>query len=146
MGVADAVIARELPDGSLLLLDGHLRAETMGDQLVPVLVLDVNEAEGDKILATLDPLAAMAEADTEKLDAILRAVDTGSEAVQQMLSDLAAEAGVVPKDDPDAGAADPAFKYSQQYAVTVVCRDEQHQQEVYDHLVAEGLECKVVVV
>jgi len=28
---------------------------------VPVLVLDVTEAEADKILLTLDPLAAMAE-------------------------------------------------------------------------------------
>ena len=53
VGFADACIARELPDGSLMLLDGHLRRETAGEELVPVLVLDVTEAEGDKILLSL---------------------------------------------------------------------------------------------
>jgi DNA modification methylase len=94
VGIADAVLARELEDGTLMLLDGHLRVETMGDQILPVLVLDVNEAEGDKVLATLDPLAAMAESDAAKLDAILREVDTGSPELQQMLSDLAEDAGL----------------------------------------------------
>jgi hypothetical protein len=94
VGIADAVIARELEDGTLLLLDGHLRAETMGETIVPVLILDVDEAEGDKILATLDPLAAMAEADAIKLDAILREVDTGSAEVQEMLAKIAEEAGL----------------------------------------------------
>ncbi|MCR5162894.1 MAG: ParB N-terminal domain-containing protein, partial [Thermoguttaceae bacterium] len=53
IGYADALIARELPDGSLMLLDGHLRAETTPNQEVPVLVLDLDEAEADKLLATL---------------------------------------------------------------------------------------------
>jgi DNA modification methylase len=94
IGIADAVLAREMPDGSLMLVDGHLRAETLGDETVPVLVLDVDEAEADKVLATLDPLAAMAEADAAKLDAILREVDTGSPDVQQLLAALADEAGL----------------------------------------------------
>ena len=95
VGIADAVLARELPDGSLMLVDGHLRAETITDAEVPVLVLDVNEAEADKILATLDPLAAMAEADSAKLDELLREVQTGNEALAGMLTDLAEEAGVL---------------------------------------------------
>lgn len=94
VGIADAVIARRLADGSLMLLDGHLRTETLGDQMVPVLVLDVDEAEGDKILATLDPLAALAETNAANLDALLRGVDTGNEALSQMLADLADEAGL----------------------------------------------------
>jgi hypothetical protein len=92
--MADAVLARELPDGSLMLIDGHLRAETLGDGDVPVLVLDVNEAEADKLLATLDPLAAMADSDAAKLDELLRNVDTGSEALQQMIASTAAQAGL----------------------------------------------------
>ena len=71
VGMADAVLARELPDGSLMLIDGHLRAETAADATVPVLILDVNEAEADKLLATLDPLAAMAEKDAEQLASLL---------------------------------------------------------------------------
>jgi hypothetical protein len=94
VGLADACLARELPDGSLMLIDGHLRAETLGDGDVPVLVLDVNEAEADKLLATLDPLAAMANSDAMQLDALLRTVQTGSEELQQMLADVAAQAGL----------------------------------------------------
>ena len=93
VGIAGAVLARETPEG-LMLIDGHLRAETLGTGDVPVLVLDVNEAEADKLLATFDPLSAMAEADPVKLDTLLRDVDTGSEELQKMLAELADEAGL----------------------------------------------------
>lgn len=93
VGIADALLARELPDGTLMLIDGHLRADTDPATVWPVLVLDVSESEADKLLATVDPLAAMAESDTEKLDALLREVNTSSEAVAKMLEDLGKEAG-----------------------------------------------------
>ena len=89
VGYADALLARELPDGSLMLVDGHLRAETTPDQEVPVLILDINEAEADKLLLSLDPLAALAETNAQALDALLREVDTGSEGLQQMYADMA---------------------------------------------------------
>lgn len=89
VGYADALLARELPDGSLMLVDGHLRAETTPDQEVPVLILDINEAEADKLLLSLDPLAALAETNAHALDALLREVDTGSEGLQQMYADMA---------------------------------------------------------
>jgi len=94
VGMADAVLARELEDGSLMLIDGHLRAETLGDGDVPVLVLDVNEAEADKLLATLDPLAAMAETDAGKLDELLRTFNSSSEALQQLAASTADAAGL----------------------------------------------------
>jgi len=89
VGYADALLARELPDGSLMLVDGHLRAETTPEQEVPVLVLDISEAEADKLLLSLDPLAALAETNAVALDALLREVDTGSEGLQQMYAELA---------------------------------------------------------
>jgi hypothetical protein len=104
--MADAVLARELPDGSLMLIDGHLRAETLGDGNVPVLILDVNEAEADKLLATLDPLAAMADSDAARLDELLRNVDTGSEALQQLIAATAEDAGVVPPNFEPSSIAD----------------------------------------
>lgn len=94
VGYAGALLARELEDGSLMLIDGHLRAETTPEMQVPVLVLDVDEAEAAKLLATIDPIGAMAESDAGKLDALLREVDTGSEALQQMLAELADDAGL----------------------------------------------------
>jgi ParB-like chromosome segregation protein Spo0J len=91
VGYADALLARELPDGKLMIIDGHLRAETTPNSQVPVLVLDVSEEEADKILLTLDPLAAMAESDTERIKALLETVQTESEAVQELLRRTAGE-------------------------------------------------------
>jgi hypothetical protein len=96
VGYADALLARELPDGSLMLIDGHLRAETTPDQVLPVLVLDVDEDEANKLLLVIDPLAAMAEADTGKLDALMRDIDTGCEALQSMIAMMAENEGIVP--------------------------------------------------
>ena len=66
VGIADAVIAQETSAG-LVLIDGHLRADLDPDQILPVLVTDLDEAEAGKVLATLDPLAAMADVDSGAL-------------------------------------------------------------------------------
>ena len=73
IGFADALLARET-DRGLMLIDGHLRAETAPDQDVPVLVLDVDAAEADKLLATLDPLAGLAEMDAGALKSLMDSV------------------------------------------------------------------------
>ena len=99
VGMADAVLARELPDGSLMLIDGHLRAETAAEAKVPVLILDVTEAEGDKILLLFDPLSGMAGTEEQRLDELLRNVQTGSEPLAAMLDDLAADAGLYQNSD-----------------------------------------------
>jgi len=96
VGLADACLARELPDGSLMLIDGHLRAETLGTGEVPVLVLDVTEKEADKILLLLDPLASMAGTNAAALNELLRGVATGEQSLAAMLEDMAANAGIIP--------------------------------------------------
>jgi DNA modification methylase len=89
VGYADALLARELSDGRLQLIDGHLRAETTPSAMVPVLILDLSEEEADKILLTLDPLAGMAESDSERLQALLNDVRTDSNAVEQLFERIA---------------------------------------------------------
>ena len=108
VGIAGAVLAYETPEGGLKLIDGHLRAETLGNADVPVLVLDVNEAEADKLLATIDPLGAMAEADADKLRELLEEVETASEALADMFTELAEEAGILdgPRETDDPEIAD----------------------------------------
>lgn len=93
IGFAGAELARELPDGSLELIDGHCRADLAGNEKVPVLVLDVDEAEADKILATFDPIGAMAEADGVALTELLRNVQTQDQDLSDMLTALVEEAG-----------------------------------------------------
>src|ERR1039457_4486329 len=70
IGYADALLARETPEG-LMFIDGRHRAATNPDAVVPVLVLDVTEVEADKLLLSLDPLAAMAEGDADALRTLL---------------------------------------------------------------------------
>lgn len=94
IGFAGAVLARETKHG-LMLIDGHLRTETAIDAEIPVLILDVDEAEADKILATFDPISAMAQADSNALDKLLRDVQTSNEAVANMLTEIAEEAGCI---------------------------------------------------
>ena len=88
IGIADAVIARETPEG-LQLIDGHLRRDVMHDQNVPVLVLDVTAEEADKLLLTIDPLAAMATQDSENLFNLLDDVRFSDADVNAMLEALA---------------------------------------------------------
>ena len=87
IGFADAMIARETEDG-LELIDGHLRKEVMGDQPVPVLIVDVTEEEADKMLLTLDPLAMMANADQDQFLALLQNAEFESQAIFDMLGAL----------------------------------------------------------
>ena len=89
IGYADALLARELPDGTLELIDGHLRAGLDPAQKVPVLILDLDEAEATKLLAVHDPLAAMAEVDEEAMGKLLAEIATESEGLQAMLDELA---------------------------------------------------------
>lgn len=78
-------------------IDGHLRvalAISRREAAVPVVYVDLDEAEERLILATLDPLSALAATDAAQLEALLRDVSTGDAALLQMLSDLAAREGI----------------------------------------------------
>lgn len=88
IGYADALLARR--DGAdLVLIDGHLRQSLDPEQMVPVLVLDVDEREADLILATLDPLVGLATAEGPALQALLGRVETSSAAVRSLLEEVA---------------------------------------------------------
>lgn len=96
VGVVQNVIVNQRTG---FLLDGHLRVSLAlrdGHAAVPVTYVDLSESEEALVLATLDPISAMAGTDAAKLDDLLRDVSTGDAHVQQMLDDLATAAGIVP--------------------------------------------------
>ena len=140
IGYADALLARETPDG-LMLVDGHLRAETTPEQEVPVLILDVTEEEADKILLTLDPLVAMAEANTDALEQLLRECQTGDGALATMLEELAKEHGIVPIEESATSGAENQ-PVADQFSVVVECADEADQKALYERLTEEGRRCR----
>jgi len=88
IGYADALIAYETDDG-LMLIDGHLRAETTPDMEVPVLVTDLDEDEANKLLMTLDPMSTMAETDRSALTILLNSTEMQESALSKMLQDMA---------------------------------------------------------
>ena len=147
IGYAGALLARELPDGSLMLIDGHLRAETTPEAVVPVLVLDVDEAEADKILLTHDPLAAMATASQEHVRALLTDVQTENAAVRILIESLAREQGAWSHPEGTRHGAPeprPEVNIPESYQVVVECRDEEDQQGVFERMRAEGYRCRVL--
>lgn len=84
IGYTDALLARETPDG-LMLIDGHLRADVTPEMDVPVLIIDADEKAAARILATLDPLASMAEADADALDDLIREAAFADESLVRLL-------------------------------------------------------------
>jgi len=91
LGFATALPVRRLPDGRYVIIDGHLRAEIAQDAMVPVLVLDVTEEEADKLPLTLDPSAAMAQADADRISQLLKTVRSENQAVEDLFRRTAGE-------------------------------------------------------
>lgn len=78
-------------------VDGHLRvslAISRGEATVPVVYVDLDENEEGLVLATIDPLSAMAGTDKDLLAQLLGDVVTSSADLQAMLDATAAGAGV----------------------------------------------------
>ena len=139
IGWADAVLARETPAG-LIVIDGHARVEVAPDAEIPVLVLDVTEEEAALLLATLDPLAGLAGTDAAKLDDLLTELRPQSEALQQMLADMAAREGLKPGDDidPDYQPPDSDHKGLRQFIVALTPDQFEQVKAVLDQHIADG--------
>lgn len=131
------------------IIDGHARkkvAVKRGHDKVPVLIGDWSEADEAKILATLDPLGGMADANADKLEALLREVKTSSPAIADMLAATAKKAGAEWEkddweDDPDNGPQMGTLEYR----IIVQCDDEADQAKLLERLEAEGRTCQVLM-
>lgn len=84
VGIAGALLARETDDG-LELIDGHLRTEMDDATEWPVLILDVDEAEADILLATIDPIGALASRNDAVLTDLIASIETDNAALGEML-------------------------------------------------------------
>ena len=87
IGYAGALLAYE-NEGQLILIDGHLRQEMTPDEEVPVLILDVNEQEADILLATYDPLTAMASQEGAVLHELLGGIESQNDEIRALLEDI----------------------------------------------------------
>src|SRR5438132_11197752 len=141
VGFARSLLAYELPDGRLKLIDGHLRRDVDPNMEVEVEILDVTEEEARTLLLSIDPLAALAETQ-EQLKKRL------GELVPEVPEDLrlAWEATALAAIDSPPSAKRWAKKIiPEQYAILVTCRDEAHQVELLTRFHAEGLDCRALL-
>ena len=79
------------------LIDGHLRCQLAareGAQTIPVVYVDVSEDEEALVLATLDPIGAMAATDKQKLDELFQDINSDNENVQKMIEEIAEKEGL----------------------------------------------------
>ena len=84
-------------------VDGHLRvslAISRDERTIPVVYVDLDEAEEALVLASLDPLAGMAVTDEDALRELIAGADAASEALQALLDDAVKPQSAV--DAPDA--------------------------------------------
>jgi len=147
VGYADALLARELPDGSLELIDGHLRAETTPDQAVPVLVLDVDAAEAGLILATHDPLGGMATVNVDSLSQLMDELADRVAPFNEMLRRHLEEHRAL-QDESQAPRDERRFvepEIPRLYQVVVECDGDDEQRALYERLTAEGHRCRLLM-
>jgi len=147
VGFARSLLAYELPDGRLKLLDGHLRRDIDPNMEVDVEILNVNDDEARTLLLSIDPLAALAETQQALHDRLMEVTPTP---LPELLAAWQAEAEAAltkfarPKGEFKRGG-EKALQLSEQFLVLITCRDEKHQVELLDRFQGEGLECKALV-
>lgn len=85
-------------------VDGHARVALAikANEMVPVVYVDLSDEEEALILATLDPLSAMAEKDDKLLAELLGSIVVGDDALKALCLDLAGEKVAEGLTEPDA--------------------------------------------
>jgi hypothetical protein len=108
-------------------VDGHLRIElalARDEPTVPVTYVELSEDEERLVLASLDPLAAIATAEEAQLAALLAALEPADDALRALLDDLVREyrldalrTGLVDPDDVPALPDEPYVRAGELYVL-----------------------------
>jgi hypothetical protein len=162
VGFARSLLAYELPDGRLKLLDGHLRRDIDPDMEVEVEVLDLNDEEARVLLLSIDPLASLAETQEQIHQRLLDVTpvdDAELKAAWEAAAEKAARAPLAPwgrRADGEGESGSPLSPFGRgaggegqtlvdQFYVILECRDEAHQVELLKRFTAEGFKCKAAL-
>lgn len=108
------------------LVDGHLRCQLAareGNEVIPVVYVDISEDEEALILATIDPIAGLAVADKQKLAELLDEVQTDDERIMTMIADMAERENLdygksTPADEPDVVSGDRFAELAKKWGTT----------------------------
>ena len=143
IGFARSLLAYELPDGRLKLIDGHLRQAMTPEMEVEVEVLDVDDAKARALLLSIDPLVQLAEYDQHALDDLLRVTQTDNAMLQAFWANLQSKDCEVQeelerkvKEDED---------LPDQFLVLIECASEEEQTTLLRRFMDEGLKCRALI-
>jgi hypothetical protein len=141
VGFARSLLAYELPDGRLKLLDGHQRRDLDPDMEVDVEVLDVNDDEARALLLSIDPLAALAQTQEQLRDRLLEITPVSDADLRAAWEAAANPELAALTADRRPGIVD----VPEQWLVLVTCRHEKEQVELLERFRREGVECRALV-
>ena len=144
IGFARSLLAYELPDGRLKLIDGHLRRDLDPDMEVDVEILDVNDEEARALLLSIDPLADLALVQEQIHQRLMDLTPTDSMELQSLWQETQRTIDSALEEKPAKNAADRP-DLDNQFLVLLTCRDEKHQIELLQRFHEEGLECKALL-
>jgi hypothetical protein len=95
------------------LIDGHARRQAAidrGEERIPVLVGSWTEEQELLLLASLDPISAMARADASVLDALLADIQTDDGPMRDLLASLATQPTPIDDAPPPGSGSDTTSK------------------------------------
>jgi len=145
IGFARSLLGYRLPDGRIQLIDGHLRAEFDPEMEVTVEVLDVTEEEANKLLLTVDPLAALAQTDEEVHQQLQDMVQTSSDALQDLWARTSTAARETAKALKKVKEQAEKELPPERYCVLIECQDEDDQVEKLRTFKRQGLKVKAII-
>lgn len=145
VGFARSLLAYQLPDGKLKIIDGHLRAELHPDQEVEVEVLDVNDAEARALLLTMDPLAQLASYDAQTLAELRETVEKESDAVREIWQLIEQDSAKLQQELTSAQREKQHPELEEKFLVLIECESEDQQSELLKRFQEEGLNCKALM-
>ena len=144
IGNGSMPVVRKLPDGSLQLLDGHMRAELLGDMEIDVQVTDYDETEAAKFLATHDAITQVAGHNREAAAELLASVTFQSKEVADLLAKTTGK-GILEYLESKTTEAPAVEMPPARYEVLVTCKDEAEQAELLEELTERGLSVKSLI-
>jgi hypothetical protein len=105
------------------------------DETVPAVILDITAEEADKLLATIDPLSALAGQDDEALIELLATIDSENADVQKMLADLVDLEPTLPE----------PVAIPESFELLVTCTGEKQLAELLGELMKRGFNVRSLI-
>jgi hypothetical protein len=117
------------------LIDGHARIEEAvrddPDQAVPYLVVDLSPAEEKAVLATLDPIGALAETDPDQVDQLYAETIKAMPGLEELLTTLHYD---VDADNGEGEEETKTVEFRRTFKIVIECTSARQQKKIMRQL------------